>query len=144
MFKQIVESKSIRGFSAVTENKSEMSGEGKIAALWQRFAQEIMSNTSQHSPCYAIYYDYRSDVDDTYRVLIGSESTTQGDMVRIQPGKYHEFRAQGEMPQTVISLWQDVWDYYRHHPDEKRAYCTDVEYYEAENSVCIYIGIVEE
>ncbi|HFG1933513.1 TPA: AraC family transcriptional regulator, partial [Vibrio cholerae] len=50
--------------------------------------------------------------------------------------------ATGEMPQVVIDLWNEVWNYFAsEHCPHERAYTTDFEYYKSANSVEISIAV---
>jgi predicted transcriptional regulator YdeE len=61
--------------------------------------------------------------------------------VKLAEGKYKVFYGEGEMPQVVIDLWGQVWQYFASEGAEERAYTTDYEWYETYGKVHVYIAI---
>ena len=57
-------------------------------------------------------------------------------------GKYVTFSASGEMPQTLIDLWGEVWSYFSaENCLYERAYTTDFEYYKSAHEVEVSIAV---
>lgn len=150
----------ITGFNVVgvavrTSNHDEMNPEtAKISHLWQTFYSHVAPKLNENAKVYGVYTHYESDHQGFFDVIAGADTlapdmldTTEVINISIQSGKYLTFSATGKMPETVINLWQDVWQYFEK-PDcsHVRAYTTDVEYYktnheEADNDIEILIAI---
>ena len=129
----------IIGITARTSNKAEMQGNGLIPKLWQQFfADQILSkipNITNHSIIVA-YYDYASDKDGQYSVLIGARAPETDNLahgminVTIPAGNYAIFLSeQGPIAQVAFKTWQNIW----HLEDQKelnRKYAVDYEIYD--------------
>lgn len=134
----------LAGLSARTSNlKEQQASTQKIAPLWQRYFSEPAQIHSGDQHMFGAYYDYQSDVDDEFSVLVGiAASREQACDLTLVAGDYLKFTGQGEMPQCVVSLWQQVWQYFTSVECEyKRCYLTDYELYIDSHNVEIYIGI---
>jgi predicted transcriptional regulator YdeE len=92
---------------------------------------------------YGVYYDYQSDMDGEFSVLAGSQAPQAGcSDVSLFAGDYLKFSARGEMPQSVIALWTEVWRYFTSPECQyQRCYLTDYEVYSGGDNIEIYIGI---
>ncbi|WP_394200453.1 GyrI-like domain-containing protein [Shewanella waksmanii] len=143
-----LDSQSIIGEVVRTDNEHESQPEQqKIAPLWQRFMAKYAKGTLKGKPVYGVYFDYESNQHGAYSVLAGAalgESESEGlTKLTTANGSYLKFSAQGAMPETVVSLWQHIWQRF---DDEncqyQRAFVTDFECYTAVDKVDIYIGIV--
>lgn len=137
------------GFNTRTNNRAEMSADSaKIGALWQRFFESSQLSSMLNSPMYGVYYDYESDMNGEFSVLVGKAIDTPSEDSHFMPleleaGKYLKFTAQGEMPQCVIDLWGQVWGYFSATDcPHQRRYQTDFEVYLSATEVEIYIGIL--
>ncbi|MCL1048628.1 GyrI-like domain-containing protein [Shewanella abyssi] len=115
----------------------------KIAPLWQRYFAERVQTHRDGQLMYGVYYDYQSDMDGEFSLLAGTTATeAQACDLTLIAGDYLKFSAQGEMPQCVINLWQQVWRYFASPKCEyQRCYLTDYEVYLDSHRVEIYIGI---
>ena len=141
---------SLVGMSVRTNNGNESeAATQKIAPLWQAFMKEYGEQILGMLPVYGVYYDYASDMDGDYSLMTAVEAGAieageEGTLtpLTIEGGNYLCFSATGEMPQAVISLWQQVWDYFSR-PDcpYRRQYLTDFECYGEVGKVDIYIGV---
>lgn len=137
-------SKTILGIKSRTNNRDEMNPKTqKIAPLWEQFYTEIMPNFKEKTSLFGVYYNYESDVDGMFDVLVGSEEGFEGMVpVTLDEGKYLKFQVKGEMPQAIIEAWTQVWAYFDDPSiDERRAYGTDFEHYISMNEAEIYIGV---
>lgn len=140
----------ISGLMVRTRNTDEMTeSTAKIGSLWQRFYQEYENNITAGTNFYGVYTNYESDHNGFYDVIAGTDQTNEHHSASlfnhctIAPGEYLVFSAQGEMPQTVIALWNEVWQYFERLPcDHQRAYTTDVEYYKNDTEIEIHISIL--
>ncbi|XDD49982.1 GyrI-like domain-containing protein [Leptospira sp. WS92.C1] len=147
---------SIVGISEITKNQDEMSGQGKIGGLWQRFFSEgIMEkipNKKQPVNIIAVYTDYESDETGTYRILIGvevedSKTIPSGMILKTIPkGSYSKITTEhGPITSIVIAAWQKIWN----EPElkAKRAFQADYELYDERSSnpesaqIDIFIGV---
>lgn len=132
---------SIVGIEAHTSGERELSGDGEIPGLWQRFYREhilekIPNKADQNT--YAIYTDYSRDRMGEYTVVIGAKvkdkSQIPAGMVlkTVRAGQYAVLTSEKGPADTVIPMaWQKVWAL----EDKdllcgKRAYKTDFELYD--------------
>lgn len=143
-----IDKKNVIGFTARTENNAEISGNGKIPALWESFMGSVAKNNLTNFVPVGVYWNYESDMNAKFNVTAGIEFTDKNakafsDHVTIQAGKYLQFSKEGKNPEAVIELWQEVWQYFSNENSEfKRAYITDFELYTGLNAVEIYISIL--
>ena len=141
--------KALVGMSVRTNNGAESEASTqKIAPLWQTFMGQYGEQIFGKLPVYGVYYDYASDMDGDYSVMTAVEAgriePEGGELTELtlEGGNYLCFSAQGEMPQAVISLWQQIWAYFqRTDCPYRRQYLTDFECYSQTDSVDIYIGV---
>lgn len=146
-----VESFFVTGISVRTANRDEMNPEmAKIPGLWDRFMTEVspetVPNAHSDSPLYGVYTNYESDAGGLFEVTVGWRVSTpdeSGELetVEVTSGDYLVFEDKGPMPEVVVKIWGEVWDYFERHPDVRRAYTTDFEVYGDQESVAIYIAI---
>ena len=140
--------KIIKGIKIKTNNILEMSKQGRIPKLWSDFQSIIQSSEIQDSIPYGVYYNYTDVTNPTYSLIAGIESQLElpsefSEEVQIKAGFYLEFSKAGELPQAVIELWQEIWQYFESTSKFKRLYTTDYEVYATKNLVKIYIAIEE-
>jgi len=140
-------SKIITGLQARTKNADEMNpNTQKIAPLWGKFFSEILPKFGTNPPpLYGVYSNYESDALGEFDVLVGADVLEESEdfkSVTLEAGNYLVFAAKGELPQTVIETWGQVWAYFEDPSiDEKRAFKTDFELYISETEAEIYIGV---
>ncbi|AOP35524.1 hypothetical protein A0128_17765 [Leptospira tipperaryensis] len=146
----------IVGISEVTKNQDEMSGNGKIPGLWNRFfAEGILEkipNKKEPANILAVYTDYESDETGKYRILIGVEVTDISsipagmDLRKIPKGSYSKFTSEtGPLVAVAVAVWQKIWS----SPDlkSKRAFQSDFEVYDQRASnpessqIDVFIGL---
>ncbi|QLE84945.1 GyrI-like domain-containing protein [Shewanella sp. Scap07] len=139
--------KQIVGHVVRTDNQLESQQPSqKIAPMWQGFMSQYGQSLYQKHEVYGVYFDYESDHTGSYSALAGAASgVIEGSELHpcaIAPGQYLKFTAQGKMPDVVVNLWQDVWQYFADAECQyQRAFDTDFECYTSADSVDIYIGI---
>ena len=96
-------------------------------------------------PLYGVYSNYESDAMGLFDVLVGAEEVKQRDgmaSVILDEGKYLCFTAKGELPQSVIETWGEIWAYFSdENCKDVRVYKTDFEKYISRDEAEIYIGI---
>lgn len=149
----------VTGISVRTCNQDEMNPDtAKIGTLWQTFFTQIAPKLTDDAKVYGVYTHYESDHTGMFDVIAGAEieidTLTPNELkdnkatvenvssINIQSGKYLVFSATGEMPNVVITLWQEVWQYFADaNCPHERAYTTDFEYYKSDNEIDIYIAI---
>jgi predicted transcriptional regulator YdeE len=141
----------VQGFAVRTKNIDEMEpSKAKIGNLWDRFYREIAPHLSAESRVFGIYTNYESDHTGDFTVLAGTDvlnNTADHKLqsTKIPDGNYLVFSGAGEMPQAVINLWTEVWQYFGgSHCKHIRAYTTDFELYPSATAVDIYIAIKDE
>jgi predicted transcriptional regulator YdeE len=131
---------SVVGIEARTSGERELSGEGEVPALWERFYREHVLEkipTKADPNTYALYSDYSHDRMGEYTVVIGAKvkdkSQIPAGMVlkTVPPGQYAVLTGEKGPAETVIpAAWQKIWAL----EDKdllggKRAYKTDFEVY---------------
>ena len=144
-----IDARPLLGLSRRTNNRAEMSVDSaKIGGLWQDFFESSQLSAMLNSPMYGVYYDYESDMNGEFAVLVGKAidapvEANHFTSLELEAGKYLKFTAQGEMPQCVIDLWGQVWGYFGTNDcPHQRRYQTDFEVYLSATEVEIYIGIL--
>ncbi|RZM71849.1 hypothetical protein C3B51_22440 [Pseudoalteromonas rubra] len=141
------------GISTRTNNHHEQTeGEGQIIQLWQTFNQHYAPLLNEGATLYGIYSHYESDHHGDFKASVASDAAelvAHADKdPALQPqqlsaGRYLSFAAQGEMPQTVIRLWELVWRYFEQSDcPYQRAYLQDIEIYHHSDEVEIAISIL--
>lgn len=145
---ETIEPKTIKGLRIRTSNVIEKDAEtGQIPGLWQLFDNNVDFDFDGGSRVYGVYYDYDPDAAGEFNVLVGTdqldiESILNLETIDIKGGKYAVFHAKGEMPQTVIDTWGEVWKYFTQNNSEYiRSFTTDFEFYVDSNEIKIYIAI---
>ena len=146
MNKQVNGLKQVYGFSIRTNNADEMNPKtAKIAALHQKFDQQVIVDYESGERVYAIYYDYESDASGDYSVLAGfdgKDDKNNLELVEIQAGDYLVFSAKGNIPQIVIETWVEIWAYFSSQSCvHTRLFTTDFEFYKSSDEVEIHIAI---
>lgn len=137
----------VTGLSVRTNNRHEMTAEGKIGGLWQGFSERIAPRLGKDSQVYGVYWNYESDHRGEFDVLAGADRIGPGDdeglsSVTLADSEYLVFPAEGELPQAVIDAWQRIWGFFEQ-PDcpYHRAWTTDFEHYVAPDRADIYIAV---
>lgn len=145
--KYIEETFYVSGLTTRTKNENEMEEEtAKIGPLWQKYADETIDaktfNKAKSMAMYGLYHNYESDVTGEYDYTIGVEVTKPKNALKIEKQRYLVFKKEGELPDVVISLWADIWEYFSSEACEyERAYNIDFEKYTKEDEIEIYISI---
>lgn len=135
------------GLSVRTDNQSEMVPEkSKIGPVWQEFHASYRAKLPEEALLYGVYYNYESDVNGPYTLLAGASSEhevlAELEEIEIPAGTYAVFSGEGEMPQLVFDLWQEVWSHFDQSPaPQKRAYGADFEVYLNKKQMEIFISI---
>lgn len=120
----------------------------QIGEVWERFLDENLADDipERLDDCtVAMYFNYEGDHTQPYMFFLGCEvgdvaCVPDGFALRTTPvGEYAEFVAVGEMPQSLIEKWQQIWSM-----DIKRNFAADYEIHDpaAPNAVAIYVGVV--
>lgn len=149
MYLKEIEAISLSGVAVRTSNQDEMtSSKAKIGDLWAQFYSQLGSQLIERSNVYGVYTQYESDFSGQYSVYAAADTIeNNGDLatITIEAGSYLVFSSQGEIPQSVIALWGNIWEYFSNIDSPyERAYTTDFEHYKSPTSVDIYISIKKE
>ena len=148
------------GLTARTNNKNEMdpaaSKIGQLAGLyWQnQIANEIKHRTAP-GITYAAYTEFESDEHGDYTYFIGEVvSSLEGQdlekfkTITIPASNYQKFTTPaGQMPDIIISAWQEIWAMQPADFGSPRKYIADFEIYDeramdpSNATVDIYIGV---
>ncbi|WP_339691731.1 GyrI-like domain-containing protein [uncultured Pseudoalteromonas sp.] len=142
-------SKTLTGLKVRTCNANEMNaGTAKIAELWQKFGEKYTSKLTKDSKVFGVYTNYESDVTGDFDVIACSDeqSINLRDSVTVttHAGSYLVFSGEGEMPDAIIDLWGEIWQYFSSDDCRyTRTYTSDYEYYKTATEVEIAIAIAE-
>lgn len=145
--KYIEETFFVSGLTTRTKNENETNEEtAKIGALWQEYVDKNIEgktfNKAKSMAMYGVYNNYESDVNGEFDYTIGIEVTKPKNALKVEKQRYLVFTKEGELPDVVISAWEDVWEYFASKDCEyERAYGTDFEKYTKEDEVEVYISI---
>lgn len=143
------------GITLRTTNKAAIE-EGTIQYLWQKFFMDQVISKVQNKvdgDIVALYYDFESDKDGEYTILIGVKVTSLDDIPSGLIGKYVApekrmiFVSQlGSIQDIVFDVWKTIWA----QEDQKelnRTYGVDYELYDARShnpvaaQIEVHIGI---
>lgn len=120
-----------------------------IGELWGKFmgnnlAAEIPHKMSED--VYAVYTDYESDHTGFYTLILGCKvSTVEGltggfTGVKIPAAKYRIYQPVGELPDSVVGAWEDIWE-----TAGERAFTSDFECYHTDENgateVMIFVAV---
>ena len=130
---------SVIGLQIRTTNSKEMSGEGKIQTLWEKFySEQIVSKVPSRieDNIYAVYHDYESDASGEYSLTVGLKVRADAvpsnglHLVHIPPQGYMKFTTdKGQMPTIVIDCWKHIWEKTMQ-SELNRKYSADFEIYD--------------
>jgi predicted transcriptional regulator YdeE len=138
--KTLHEPQIVIGIRIRTSNSRELSGEGKIGALWQRFFQDnlleqIPNRTSDSF--YVVYSNYASDEYGEYDYLLGSLVSSITDLPvgmtyeAIATGEYAVITTdKGPVAQVIQDKWKEIWSMPASELGGKRSFLTDYEIYD--------------
>ncbi|MBQ4833604.1 GyrI-like domain-containing protein [Pseudoalteromonas sp. MMG010] len=139
--------KALSGMMIRTCNADEMNpAKAKIGALWQDFAAQCGPQLNDESKVYGVYCNYENDMNGYFDVIAGTDTglNSLGNLtqVTLTEGGYLVFSKKGKMPEAVIALWGEIWQYFNDSQcPHIREYQTDYEFYKSENEIDIAIGI---
>ncbi|MBO6516552.1 MAG: AraC family transcriptional regulator [Bacteroidia bacterium] len=125
---------SLIGIAVETTNKNNQA-EADIAALWERFYTEEITElvpNKQSLEIYSVYTDYASDHTDAYTVILGHKVHTVDEvpdglvLKEFGEARVVKYVATGKMPEAIVKTWGEIW------ADQsiKRAYSYDFEVYD--------------
>lgn len=146
------------GIETRTSGDSEMSGDGAIPGLWQKFAQEhilVKIPNKLDSTVYALYTDYGHGRMGDYTVVIGARVKDQskapeGMVLKTVPaGQYAVLTSEkGPAPTVIPTAWQKIWALEdKDQLGSKRAYKVDFEVYDPKETdpqnmqADLYVGL---
>lgn len=109
-----------------------------IGELWGKFmgnnlAAEIPHKTSED--VYAVYTDYESDHNGFYTLVLGCKVSSVDGLtggftgVKIPAAKYRVYQPEGELPDSVVSAWEDIWE-----TATERTFTSDFECYHTDEN----------
>ncbi|MGD1946187.1 MAG: GyrI-like domain-containing protein [Croceivirga sp.] len=136
--KEVVEEKvddfMIIGVSVETTNQDGQAAQD-MSGLWQKFFTEGVSNriaNKTSEDVFVLYTDYEKDYKGRYTAIIGHKVHSVDEVPEglmgwtFQGGNYLKLTAKGEVPGSVVNVWNEVWS-----KDEAlhRRYTVDYEVY---------------
>lgn len=104
-----------------------------IPKLWERFYKENVIESIPNKASLdiiALYCDYEGDHTKPYSLVIGCRVSSVDDIPHgmvvkaIKAGPYAVFKTQGEFPQSVVKMWNHIWE-----SNLNRAFTGDYEIY---------------
>jgi predicted transcriptional regulator YdeE len=129
----------VMGSTVRTTNARETSGSnGKIGPLWNQFMHggaQAIPGVMEREITYAVYTNYESDETAAYDLTLGKsvhpEQPAPAGMksIHIPAARYLVFRVSGSSPDAIKAAWGNVYDYFAHHTDRRRAFTIDFEQY---------------
>jgi predicted transcriptional regulator YdeE len=129
----------VAGFQVRTSNAAELSGTGKIGALWQRFFTENLLSQIPHQASdslYVVYSNYESDEHGEYDYLLGTPVSSVSNLpagvtfAAIATGRYTVVATErGPVAEMVMGTWKEIWQMPVEELGGKRAFLTDYEVY---------------
>jgi len=124
----------------------------EIPQLWTRFWAEQMQsdlNDSIHAQTlYGVYSDYANDYRD-YSLILATEVYSIDNPLEnmvgipIPAGYYLLFGNDGSPVDTAMQIWPQIWNYFDRESPYQRAFTTDFELYEPQQT-SIYIAVKSE
>lgn len=144
-----LKSKTLTGLKVRTCNANEMNTDtAKIANLWQMFGEKYGPKLSSSTKVYGVYTNYETDMTGDFDVIACCDDAniTIANSVKVvtAEGQYLVFSATGEMPDAIIDLWGEIWQYFSSEDCKyTRTYSSDFEYYKSDSEVEVAIAIVE-
>ncbi|WP_199611543.1 GyrI-like domain-containing protein [Flocculibacter collagenilyticus] len=140
-----IENIDVKGIAVRTDNLSEMdSTTAKIGSMWERFYAELAPSLKEGANVYGLYTNYESDHNGVFDVIACSDKVEAKNVssYQLEAGNYLVFKGTGQMPQVVIDLWRQVWEYFESPTSQhKRTFTTDFELYKSENEVELFISV---
>jgi len=147
---QTVDLPSFRVFGIQTRTRNadeENLKTARLPLLWHDVYTELVPQLPAEAPVYGVYAGYESDKDGEYTVTAGADQQPQKcslDLVEVTvpAGRYVVFTSKGKMPETVIRLWLDIWDYFSA-PNAafERAYTSDFDVYRGREETAIDVRV---
>lgn len=136
----------VAGLTVRTTNRKEIDPKTqRIGPLWGRFFSEGIADKTaariSDPRIFGVYSNYESDAHGPFDLTCGVAVEPSAGAVSIEAGEYLVFHATGPMPQTVLSTWQAIWQYFDQHPKALRRFAQDFEAYEGADAVAIHIGV---
>ncbi|ADV81162.1 GyrI-like domain-containing protein [Terriglobus saanensis] len=120
-----------------TTNAVEMSGkDGKIGPLWNQFMHggaEAIPGAIEQETIYAVYTNYESDETGAYDLILGKSVQPEQQVpakmkaIPIPAARYLVFSSGTSSPDAIKAAWMKVYQYFAHHPDQRRAFTYDFE-----------------
>lgn len=142
------------GIKTATSNTLETDPQtARIPELWQRFFSENIEdqipNKINNGLLYGVYSNYDSEHRGHFSITAGQQVSTtkiipEGFVaLEIPQDNYLVFADEGDMPTLIYSLWQSIRDYFAQSTNYMRAFTTDFELYNKENTnkIEIYVAI---
>ncbi|WP_019216622.1 GyrI-like domain-containing protein [Legionella tunisiensis] len=141
----------ISGLCIRTKNDNEFDPQSaKLPKLWEQFYnQDIVKKFQREQsdlPIFGVYSNYDSDFTGFYTVTAGIEMKgkqrpPEFNSISIETGNYLIFENRGSMPQAIIKIWQEIWQYFSSTRPLRRTYITDFEIYKNPEECAVYIGV---
>jgi predicted transcriptional regulator YdeE len=133
-----------------TTNEREISGtDGRIGPLWGQFIHgggEAIPGVIDQGTIYAVYTHYDRDEKGPYDLILGKSvqpaQTAPPAMTRISipAARYLVFPVEASSPDAIRAAWLQVYEYFAHHTEQRRAFSVDFEQH-SETGPRIFIAI---
>jgi predicted transcriptional regulator YdeE len=150
----------VAGLQIRTRNANELSGQGLIGNLWQRFFAENVAAqfpNRTNGNLYVVYSEYESDEYGEYNYLLGVPVSSINNLpagmiyAAIPTGEYAIIKTEkGSVAEVVRGAWKYIWNMSTSELGGKREFLTDYEIYDERSSdpenaqVEIHLGLAPE
>ncbi len=119
----------------------------RLPLLWHDVYTELVPELAADEPVYGIYAGYESDQNGEYIVTAGAARRPEKCPlplvdVTVPAGRYLVFTGKGKMPETVIRVWLDIWEYFKRDDIAfERAFSADFEEYHGREETAIEVKV---
>lgn len=131
------------------ELRAQQPNTARFSQLWDRFLAEQMqlniADSINAERLYGLYTDYSDDCRD-YALILATEVCSIDNPpenmvgIAIPAGCYLRFEANSAPANAATQLWPQIWRYFEATPAHQRAFTTDFELYEPQQT-SIYIAL---
>lgn len=112
----------------------------KITDMWKNASAALLNKDDN---VYGLYYEYESNYKGDYTLCVAVERKDEPSIVIPENTKYEIFKVNTNDDQGIFNTWNEIWK----KEDEgqlKRAYTYDLEKYDPNGNIDIWIAVREQ